>query len=296
MKLSSEHFLEVTDLTNEEILEILELARLVKSQPLEYSSVLKNKKIGLYFQKPSMRTRVSFEVGVHELGANPISLNASEIQLGTREPIEDVSQVLSRYIDGIVMRVYSHSDLERFSKTGNLGVINGLSDMTHPCQALADAQTIIEKKGSGRHKLVYVGDGNNVCNSLLRIGKIIGLDMTVACPPGYEPFVSRSEVEYVIEHDPLKAVENADVIYTDVWTSMGREKETYLRKKIFASYQVNSAMLNKAKSDCIFMHCLPAHRGEEVSESVMSSPNCVVVDQAENRLHAQKALMIKLFS
>jgi len=296
VKLSSEHFLEVTDLSAGEILEILSLSQLVKSNASDYSQALKDKKIGLYFQKPSMRTRVSFEVGVLELGASPINLNVAEIQLGERESIEDVSSVLSRYIDGIVMRVYSHSDLERFSSQGKLGVINGLSDMTHPCQALADALTIIEKKGHGKHKLVYVGDGNNVCNSLLRIGKILGLEMVVACPPGYEPFVSKSEVEYVIEHDPLKAVENADVIYTDVWTSMGREKESYLRKKIFASYQVNTAMLSKAKSDCIFMHCLPAHRGEEVSESVMSSPNSVVIDQAENRLHAQKALMIELFS
>lgn len=295
MKLSSEHFLEVTNLTGAELLGILELAQLVKSKSGEYSQSLKDKKIGLYFQKPSMRTRVSFEVGILELGASPINLNASEIQLGERESIEDVSKVLSRYIDGIVMRVYSHSDLVRFSGQAELGVINGLSDMSHPCQALADALTIVEKKGHGKHKLVYVGDGNNVCNSLLRIGKVLGLEMCVACPHGYEPFVSKGEVEYSIEHDPLKAAQNADIIYTDVWTSMGQEKESYLRKKLFAPYQVNTSMMKRAKSDCIFMHCLPAHRGEEVSESVMSSPNSVVIDQAENRLHAQKALMIRLF-
>ncbi len=289
------HFLEVTDFANSEILDLLEQAIKIKTSPLEYSKALEGLKIGLYFQKPSMRTRISFEVGVLELGAYPIGLNASEIQIGERESIEDVSRVLSRYIDGIVMRVYSHSDLVRFSQASEFGVINGLSDMSHPCQAIADALTIIEKKGRGKLKLVYVGDGNNVCNSLLRIGKILGLEMCVACPVGYEPFVSKQEVEYSIEHDPLKAVQGADVIYTDVWTSMGQEKESYLRKKLFAPYQVDMKMLAEAKSDCIFMHCLPAHRGEEVSDAVMSSTNSVVIDQAENRLHAQKSLMLKLF-
>lgn len=288
------HFLNLSDLTSEEVRKLLLLAKDVKHNKPKYISSLKDKKIGLYFQKPSMRTRVSFEVGVIELGGTPINLHADEIRIGSREPIKDVARVLSRYLDAIMLRVNRHTDLEELASFSTIPVINGLSDLSHPCQALADMQTIIEHRGTANTKIVYFGDGNNVCNSLIEVSNLLDIEFVVCCPEGYEPSVSKSKYDYKIEREPLAAIEGADVVYTDVWISMGQEKEAFQRKKIFSEYKVTKNIFSKASKNALFMHCLPAHRGEEVDDDVMESKNSVVFEQAENRLHAQKALMLTL--
>lgn len=290
------NFLNVSDLSRIEVEGLIELALRMKNNKEAYSNSLKDKKVGLYFQKPSMRTRVSFEVGVIELGGHPINLLAEEIKIGSREPIKDVARVLSRYLDAIMLRVNRHSDLEEIALYSKIPIINGLSDLSHPCQALADIVTIREKKGSSNIKMVYFGDGNNVCNSLIEICALLEIEFVVCCPVGYEPSISSRKHYYSIERDPLIAAKQSDVLYTDVWTSMGQEQESFQRKKIFAQYKVTSLIMSAAKDDAIFMHCLPAHRGEEVDDDVVESENSVVFDQAENRLHAQKALMSALIT
>jgi ornithine carbamoyltransferase len=290
------HFIDLSDYSPECISEIISSALSIKSAPLEYADSLQGKKLGLYFQKPSMRTKVSFEVGIHELGAQPIVLQHNEIQIGSRESVSDVAEVLSRYLDGIVMRVFKHTDIVEFSEHASIPVINGLSDFSHPCQAIADAMTIVEKKGSGRHRVVFMGDGNNVCNSLIKACAFMGFEMIVSCPRGYEPAISSREAEYSLVPDPFEAALGADVLYTDVWTSMGQEEQQFVRRSIFEKYRVTSLLMQQARKDCIFMHCLPAHRGEEVDAAVIDSDNSVVFDQAENRLHAQKAILKYLFS
>ncbi len=292
------------DFTKEEIEEILKTSELLKLQLLrgQEHPILKGKTLAMIFEKPSTRTRISFEVGMWQLGGYALYLSASDLQLGRGETIADTAQVLSRYVNGIMARVFHHQtilDLVKFSK---VPVINGLSDFTHPCQALADLFTIYEKKGklSGL-KLAYMGDGNNVAHSLLYGCSKVGMDITLACPKGYEPIpkvvseagkeAKRNGSTVKVTKDPREAVKGADIVYTDVWASMGQEKERQKRLKVFKPYQVNGKLVKGAKEDYLFMHCLPAHRGEEVTDEVADSKNSVIFDQAENRMHTQKALM-----
>ena len=292
------------DLTKEEIEQILKTSELLKLQLLrgQEHALLKAKTLAMIFEKPSTRTRVSFEVGMWQLGGYPLYLNANDLQLGRGETIADTAQVLSRYVDGIMARVFVHQTILDLVKYSRVPVINGLSDFTHPCQGLADLFTIYEKKGrfSGL-RLAYLGDGNNVAHSLLYGCSKVGMGIILACPKGYEPNpevvsqakkeAKRNGTEVKVTNDPKEALKGADIIYTDVWASMGKEKEREERIKIFKPYQVNANLVKGAKGDYIFMHCLPAHRGEEVTDEIADSRNSVIFDQAENRLHTQKAIM-----
>ena len=292
------------DLSREGIEEIIKASELLKLQLLRHQEhpLLKGKTLAMIFEKPSTRTRVSFEVGMWQLGGYPLYLSANDLQLGRGETIADTARVLSRYVDGIMARVFSHQTILDLTRYSSVPVINGLSDFSHPCQGLADLFTIHEKKGrlSGL-KLAYVGDGNNVAHSLIFGCSKVGMNITLACPKGYEPkpeVVSKAEeeakrngCEIKLTIDPRDAVRGADVVYTDVWASMGKEKEHEERVKALKPYQVNGRLVKEAKEDYIFMHCLPAHRGEEVTDEVADSRNSVIFDQAENRLHTQKALM-----
>ena len=294
----------LSHLTKEEIEQILKTSELLKLQLLrgEEHPLLKGKTLGMIFEKPSTRTRVSFEVGMWQLGGYALYLSASDLQLGRGESVADTARVLSRYVDGIMARVFAHQTILDLAKYARVPVINGLSDLTHPCQGLADLFTIYEKKGrlSGL-KLAYVGDGNNVAHSLLYGCSKVGMDITLACPRRYGPSPEvilrareagkKSGCEVRVTKDPKEAVKGADIVYTDVWASMGKEKEREERVRILKPYQVNGKLVGEAQEDYIFMHCLPAHRGEEVTDEVADSENSVIFDQAENRLHTQKALM-----
>jgi len=267
--------------------------------------LLEGKTLGLLFQKPSTRTRVSFEAGMNQLGGHALVLPMADIQLSRGESVADTARVLSRYLDGIVIRTYDHATVEEWAMEATMPVINGLTDLSHPCQALSDLLTIQEKKGRLKDiKIAYVGDGNNVANSLIEAAAKMGMTIALGCPSGYQPdqhVVDVARVEAartgaVIElgHDPHVAVKEADVIYADVWISMGREREQARRLKVLAPYQVNSRLVGRAKPDAIVMHCLPAHRGEEITAEVLDGAQSVVIDQAENRLHMQKAILTKL--
>ncbi|MCU0665730.1 MAG: ornithine carbamoyltransferase [Candidatus Omnitrophica bacterium] len=295
----------IKDLSSAEINQLFDLTAQLKRNKNKFSRVLSGKTLALIFQKPSNRTRVSFEVGMYQLGGNSIYLSPGEINLGVRESIPDAAKTLSRYVDGIVLRTFAHKNVIELAKYADIPVINGLSDFSHPCQALADIYTVVEKLENVKGKtLAYVGDGNNVCNSLLFICAKTGMNINVAAPVGYKP--DRAVVEQAenialpnkskvsIFSDPLKAVKGSDVIYTDVWTSMGQEKEALNRLKAFKGFQINQRLLAHAKKGVLVMHCLPAHRGEEITGEVMDSKNSVVFDQAENRMHVQKAVLIKL--
>jgi ornithine carbamoyltransferase len=294
----------LADLTKEEIEEILKTAELLKLQSLrgQEHALLKGKTLAMLFEKPSTRTRVSFEVGIWELGGYGLYLSTSDLQLGRGETIADTARVLSRYVHGIMARVFAHQTILDLVKYSSVPVINGLSDFTHPCQGLADLFTIYEKKGNlSGLKLAYIGDGNNVAHSLIYGCSRIGINISLACPKGYEPnpkVVTEGREEarkkdkvVTVTNDPVEAVLGADIVYTDVWASMGKEKEHDERARLFKAYQVNAELVKRAKQDYLFMHCLPAHRGEEVTDEVADSKNSVIFDQAENRLHAQKALM-----
>lgn len=292
------------DLTREEIEQILKTAELLKLQTYrgQEHPLLRGKTLAMIFEKPSTRTRVSFEVGMWQLGGYALYLGAGDLQLGRGETIGDTAQVLSRYVHGIMARVFAHQTILDLVKYSRVPVINGLSDYSHPCQGLADLFTVYEKKGrlSGL-KLAYVGDGNNVAHSLIYGCSKMGMTIVLGCPKGYEPDsqvvgrgkeeAKRTGCEVIVTNDPKEAVKGADVIYTDVWASMGKEKEQEERAKIMRPYQVNKELVKLAKEDYIFMHCLPAHRGEEVTNEVADSENSVIFDQAENRMHTQKALM-----
>lgn len=294
-------FLSVDSLSADELHALLERAGAMKASRAP-SSVLAGRSIGMIFEKPSTRTRISFEVGITELGATPIVLSAAELQLGRGETIEDTARVLSRYLHGVVVRTFEQDRLERLARWGTIPVINALSDLHHPCQALADLLTIKERFGSlaGR-KLTYVGDGNNVAHSLMEAGALAGMHVAVATPAGYEPIaqiVKRSEElaavsggSITVTTDAAAAVDGVDVVYTDVWASMGQEREADERRLFFVPYQVNETLLARAADHAIVLHCLPAHRGEEITDEVMEGPRSLVWDQAENRLHTQKALM-----
>lgn len=297
----------INDLTHEEIWQIFELTKTLKLNRLSGAPhrLLEGKKLGMIFSKPSTRTRVSFEVGIYELGGIGLYFGPTDLQLGKSENISDTAKVLSRYLDGIMIRTFAHQDVIDLARYGSIPVINGLTDLLHPCQGLTDLFTILEKKGNLKGlKLAFIGDGNNVAHSLLNGCSKTGMDITIACPKGYEPDKDivagamanakyfNSKVE--ILNDPKEAVKNADVIYTDVWASMGQEKEAAERKKIFMNYQINQELVKLAKDDYLFLHCLPAHRGDEVVNEVIDSANSVVFDEAENRLHVQKAIMALL--
>ncbi|MBI4684998.1 MAG: ornithine carbamoyltransferase [Nitrospirae bacterium] len=292
-------FLTLWNLFPEEIERLLKRAIEMKSGIDASKCPLMGKSIGLIFEKASTRTRVSFEVGIYQLGAHPIYLNPNEIQLGRGETISDTARTLSRYLDAMVIRTYGHDLLENFASYSSIPVINGLSDLHHPCQALSDLMTILEKKGRLKGvRIAYIGDGNNVANSLIEGAARMELNLTVACPEGYEPdpdVIERARAsaksEIIILREPKEAAGRADVIYTDVWVSMGQEKESKEKKKRFKGYQINKSILSCAKEDVIVLHCLPAHRGEEITDDVMDGPQSAIFDQAENRLHTQKALL-----
>ena len=289
--------LTINDLSVAEINEMLKLAGELKEKRQSFGEPLKGKTLGLIFEKPSNRTRVSFEVGITELGGHAIYLGSYEIDLGKRESPEDVAKVLSRYLNGIIARTFSHKTVVELAKYSSIPVINGLTDYQHPCQALSDLFTIKEKKGLNNITVAFIGDGNNVLKSLLYICHKMGIKINAACPKGYEP--SKDVLKDVagsamIFNSPEEAVKGADVIYTDVWTSMGQEKEYKKRLKVFKKYQVSSELVKLANKDAIVLHCLPAHRGQEITNEVMDSAASVILDQAENRLHVQKAILVKL--
>jgi ornithine carbamoyltransferase len=311
-KLSGKDFISIHELTASDLVEIFNLsadlkAKLKNGEKHEY---LWAKSLAMIFEKPSTRTRVSFEIGIWQLGGLGVNLDQEAIGLGTRESVPDVAQTLSRFADAILIRTFEHSKVIDLAKYAAVPVINGLSDLHHPCQALADIFTIMEKKahegpgGLRRLKMAYIGDGNNVCHSLMQGAAKLGMNLVVATPKGYEPDAEitrqafedakQSGVEIAILNDPVVAAKNADVIYTDVWASMGQEKEKQARARKFAAFQINAELVKLAKPDYIFMHCLPAHRGEEVTADVIDGPNSVVFDQAENRLHVQKAILTLL--
>lgn len=303
------HLIYVEDLSKEEISDILAKATHFKEERSRgiLSNELKGKTIALIFEKPSTRTRVSFETGIHELGGTPIFLSAQELQLSRGETIADTAKTLSRYVHGIVARVTSHDHLIELSKHSTVPVINALSPQEHPCQTLADLLTIHEKKGKLKGlKVTWVGDGDNVCNSLMLGCSLMGANFSAANPRGYEPPIKslerarrnaeKSGSKVKITNDPNEAVTSADVVYTDVFVSMGKEKEREKRMRDFKGFQVNPKLLARAKKDVIFMHCLPAHRGEEVTDDVIDGPRSVVWDQAENRMHTEKALLVFLLA
>lgn len=299
------HFLTMTDLSEEELRRLLRDAAQFKRRRTAGRGALANRIVALVFQKPSMRTRVAFEVAVLQLGGSVIYLGQDDIQLGQREPIKDVARVLSRYVEGIVVRVFAHRDAQEFAKYASIPVINGLSDLVHPCQALADLLTIQEHYGNFKGvRLAYVGDGNNVLHSLIEGCAMAGLNVSVSTPESYRPdrsvwnaasrVAKRHGASLEWNADPREAVKGADVVYTDVWVSMGQEQERGQRVKVFRRYQLNQALLRAAKPGCRIMHCLPAHRGEEISDELMESRRSLIFDQAENRLHVQKALLMML--
>lgn len=303
--MKSQDFLTIRDLDREEICSILNHAAEMKLHPDRYATALKGKGLAMIFEKPSLRTRVSFDVGIHQLGGFSICLLPSDISLGKRESVYDVAKNLERMVNGIMIRTFAHKIAVDLAAASSIPVINGLTDYTHPCQAMADFMTIREKKGKlPGLKLCFVGDGNNVAHALMFAGARLGVNVTVACPLGYEPNDSalrqaREDAKHTkarieVTHDPIGGVLDADVVYTDVWASMGQESEAGKRSAIFRPFQVNSSLMKHAKKDAVFMHCLPAHRGAEVTDDVIDSPASVVFQEAENRLHVQKAIMVEL--
>ena len=304
--MAQRHFLSLKDWSREEIELLFELAAAIKAEPGNYASALSGQSLAMVFQKPSTRTRVSFEVGMYQLGGQALFLGANDIQLHRGETSADTARVLSRYVQGIMARVFAHQDVLDLARHGSVPVSNGLSDLLHPCQALADYFTLRERRGDlGGLKMAYVGDGNNVCHELMFGALKLGMRMSMGCPRNYQPnplILKSAEREArklgspvpVVTEDPMQAVVGADVVYTDVWTSMGQEAESAQRLADFAGFQVTPEMMEMAGPQAAFMHCLPAHRGEEVSAEVIDGPQSVVFDEAENRLHVQKAVLVTL--
>ncbi|GAA5417519.1 ornithine carbamoyltransferase [Paraliobacillus ryukyuensis] len=306
-QLAGKDFLTLFDYDSDEIADLLTLAKDMKQRHKlgEIYQPLKGKVMGLIFEKASTRTRVSFEVGMYQLGGTGLFLSSKDIQLGRGEPIADTAKVLSGYLDGIMIRTFAQEDVETLAKNASIPVINGLTDTFHPCQVLADLQTIEEVKGTLKGlKIAYIGDGNNMAHSLMIGAAKMGMHFSTAAPEGYLPdetIVNQAkeiatESTITVTTDPVEAVKDADVIYTDVWASMGQESEQQKREQLFAAYQVNQALVNHAKPDYLFLHCLPAHRGEEVTASIIDGKHSAVFQEAENRLHAQKALMTALLA
>ncbi len=298
--MDTRHFLSISDYETDDLYDFLDLAHRLKSGE-ESGKPLAGKTLGMIFQKSSTRTRVSFEVGMYQLGGHALFLSARDLQLGRGEPIRDTARVMSRYVDGIMIRTFDQNDLVELAEYGSIPIINGLTDLLHPCQVMADVMTIQEAFGrelAGR-KVAWVGDGNNMANSWLNAAYRFGLDLRIATPEGYEPNAeiaerARGATNVLLTHDPMEAAEGADVVTTDVWASMGQEEEQQERIGAFKGFQVGEPMMEAAGSDAIFLHCLPAHRGEEVTEEVFEGPRSRVWDEAENRLHAQKAIMARL--
>src|SRR5271157_60724 len=297
------HLISIADLSVDDINDILDMAEDLKRKRKEgvITDYLKNKSLAMIFEKSSTRTRVSFEVGMTDLGGHALYLDPGTTQLGRGETIEDTAKILSGYAHGIMIRAKSHETVVKMAKNASIPVINGLTDHEHPCQALADIMTIRECKGRIKGlKFTWVGDGNNVCHSLILASAIMGMKMSAACPPGYEPdmeVVKKAKAlggDITITSDPRAAVKDADVLYTDVWVSMGDEAEKEKRLKDLRDYQINMDLLKLAHKDCMVLHCLPAHRGEEITDEVIKCPNSAIFEEAENRLHAQKALLVRL--
>ncbi|WP_193433758.1 ornithine carbamoyltransferase [Solibacillus kalamii] len=307
--LQGKDLLTLLDYTSEEVKQLLELATQLKiiTKAGKCPRLLEGKTLGMIFEKSSTRTRVSFEVGMQQLGGYGMYMNARDMQIGRGEPISDTGRVLSGYLDGIMIRANSHKMVEELADNASIPVINGLTDLDHPCQALADLETIAENKGELKGlKIAYVGDGNNVAHALIAAAAHVGMHVAVATPPGYEcderiiekaqMIASRNGSTIVVTNDPVAAVTDADAVYADVWTSMGQEEETLKRLKDFEKYQINDELVAHAKPDYMFLHCLPAHREEEVATSVIDGPNSYIFEQAENRLHAQKAVLVSLLA
>lgn len=298
------HLLKMLDLSKEEIIDILNLADQLKYElkhGIEHKH-LAGKSLGMIFQKASTRTRVSFETGMNQLGGHPLFLSASDLQIGRGEPVQDTARVLSRYLDGIMIRTFEQKEVEDLAEYGNIPIINGLTDFCHPCQVLADLMTIREFKGSfDGLKMCYIGDGNNMANSLIVGGLKVGMSVSVACPDDYRP--AKEVMDFAEKYDcfsitssPLEAAKDADVLFTDVWASMGQEGEAEKRKIAFAGYQINDEIMSVARPDAMVQHCLPAHREEEITAKVFEAHANEIFEEAENRLHAQKAVMVKLMA
>ena len=297
------HLLKMLDLSRKEIVDLLNLADQLKYEqkhgiPHKH---LEGKTLGMIFQKASTRTRVSFEVGMYQLGGMPLFLSANDLQIGRGEPVQDTARVLSRYLDGIMIRTFAQSEVEDLAKYGSIPIINGLTDFSHPCQILADLLTIREFKGRFEGlKMCFIGDGNNMMNSLIVGGLKVGMSVSVACPEGYEPdaqvlrFAEEHSRKFELSRVPMEAAKDADVVVTDVWASMGQEGESEARRTAFVGYQVNRALMDVAKSDAMVLHCLPAHREEEISAEIFEAHANEIFEEAENRLHAQKAVLVKL--
>ena len=298
------HLLKLSDLTEAEILDLLDLADRLKDENKRGIShpYLAGKSLGMIFQKSSTRTRVSFEVGMYQLGGQALFLSPRDLQIGRGEPIEDTARVLSRYLDGIMIRTFAQSEVEDLARFGSIPIINGLTDYAHPCQVLADLMTIRERKGDLRgRKLTFVGDGNNMANSLIAGCIKVGMKVAIACPKGYEPDAelmrwASENGEFLCTEDVLLAARDADAVYTDVWASMGQEDEAAERRRAFSGYQVNAEVMAQAKPDAMVLHCLPAHHGEEITAEVLEAHADEIFEEAENRLHAQKAVMVRLMA
>ena len=296
------HLLKLGDLTREEILSILNLADQLKYERKNgiFKKYLEGKKLGMIFQKSSTRTRVSFEVGMYELGGHALFLSNRDLQIGRGEPVQDTARVLSRYLDGIMIRTFAQQEVEDLARYGSIPVINGLTDYCHPCQVLADLMTIRERKGAFKGlKMCFVGDGNNMANSLMVGALKTGMAFSIACPEGYEPDAALTAMAeksglFTLTRSPEEAAKDADVVYTDVWASMGQEEERAKRAAAFAGYQVNASVMAAAKPDAMVLHCLPAHRGEEIAADVFEAHADEIFEEAENRLHAQKAVLCKV--
>ncbi len=295
----------IADLSASELLSIFKLSSQIKKAPQKYSNALRGKSIALIFEKQSLRTHVTFEIGAKQLGAHTVYLTNADISLGKRESIYDVTKNLERWVNAVVIRTYDHQNLELMAQIGSLNVINALTDFEHPCQAIGDFFTIIEHfKAIKKRKFAWIGDGNNVCHSLMLTAAKLGMNFTAATPSNYLPDpkiielareeAKRTKAEIVITNDPIEGATNADVIYTDVWISMGQEQNRDSKIKAFLGYQVNADLMKHGKPTAVFMHCLPAHRGEEVTDEVIDSPQSIVFEQAENRLHTQKAILATL--
>jgi ornithine carbamoyltransferase len=300
--LKGRHLLSIADYTPAEVTRVLDAALLLKRQPLLVGQLAVGKTLAMIFEKPSLRTRVTFETAMTQMGGHAIYLQPSDIGIGTRETARDVAENLSRWVQAIMARTFKHSTIAELAQYASVPVINALSDWEHPCQALADFLTLMEHKATVRGRtLAYVGDGNNVAHSLMLLAALLGTNFTIACPEGYDPeeeivdqaraLATASGATIAVVRDPVEAATGADALYTDVWTSMGQEAEQKARLAVFPPYQLNAALLEHAKPDAIVMHCLPAHRGEEITTEVLEGPQSVVLDEAENRLHAQKAVL-----
>ena len=303
--LKGKDLLSIHDLSVDEVNEILELGHELKAKQkagIEHH-ILKGKTLGMIFEKSSTRTRLSFETGMYQLGGHPLFLSSNDLQIGRGEPVEDTARVLSRMLDGIMIRTFAQAEVDALAEYGSIPVINGLTDYCHPCQVLADLMTIREFKGKLKGlKLAFIGDGNNMANSLIVGCLKCGMSVAIACPKGYEPpknildFADNYPGMFEMTTDPLKAAENADVVYTDVWASMGQEEEKAIREKAFAGIQINAELMEKTNKDCMVLHCLPAHRGEEITADVFEAHADEIFEEAENRLHAQKAVMVRLMA